>query len=33
MGAFTRKDKAEIQNAMQNAFSRFPRLAERQAAN
>jgi branched-chain amino acid transport system ATP-binding protein len=31
MGAFSRKDKAEIENAMQNAFSRFPRLAERKS--
>ncbi len=29
MGAFTRGDKAEIQKSMENAFERFPRLAER----
>ena len=31
MGAFTRQNKTEIGNAMQSAFSRFPRLAERQS--
>jgi branched-chain amino acid transport system ATP-binding protein len=29
MGAFTRSNKEEIQKAMENAFERFPRLAER----
>ncbi len=29
MGAFTRGNKAEIQKSMENAFERFPRLAER----
>lgn len=30
MGAFTRRDKTEIQKARENVFERFPRLAERQ---
>lgn len=29
MGAFTRSNKEEIEQAMENAFKRFPRLAER----
>jgi len=29
MGAFTRKDRAEIQNSMEEVFTRFPRLKER----
>jgi branched-chain amino acid transport system ATP-binding protein len=29
MGAFTREKKEEIQKSMENAFQRFPRLAER----
>jgi branched-chain amino acid transport system ATP-binding protein len=29
MGAFTRKDKAEIQESMERVFSSFPRLKER----
>ncbi|MBN1937501.1 MAG: ABC transporter ATP-binding protein [Anaerolineae bacterium] len=29
MGAYTRKDKAEIQKAMEAVFARFPRLQER----
>ncbi len=31
MGAFTRQNKTEIEKAMQSAFSRFPRLAERKS--
>lgn len=31
MGAFTRKDKAEIKRSMENVFQRFPRLAERRS--
>lgn len=31
MGAFTRQDKTEIEKAMQSAFQRFPRLAERKS--
>jgi branched-chain amino acid transport system ATP-binding protein len=30
MGAYTRKDKEEIQQTLQNVFERFPRLEERQ---
>jgi branched-chain amino acid transport system ATP-binding protein len=30
MGAFTRRDKNEVQKARENVFERFPRLAERQ---
>ena len=30
MGAYTRKDKAEIDNILKNVFERFPRLEERQ---
>ncbi len=30
MGAFTRKDKEEIRNNLEDVFSRFPRLKERQ---
>ena len=30
MGAYTRKDKAEISNTLKNVFERFPRLEERQ---
>jgi branched-chain amino acid transport system ATP-binding protein len=29
MGAFTRKDKAEIEESLENAYKRFPRLRER----
>ncbi|MGN0654202.1 MAG: ABC transporter ATP-binding protein [Oscillospiraceae bacterium] len=29
LGAFTRKDKAEIQESVENVFKRFPRLKER----
>ena len=29
MGAYTRKDKAEIQNSMETVFEHFPRLRER----
>jgi branched-chain amino acid transport system ATP-binding protein len=29
MGAYTRKDKAEIDESLQNVYKRFPRLAER----
>ncbi|MGN0689312.1 MAG: ABC transporter ATP-binding protein [Oscillospiraceae bacterium] len=29
LGAFTRKDKAEIQQSVENVFKRFPRLKER----
>lgn len=29
MGAFTRKDKSEIEESLQNAYKRFPRLKER----
>ena len=29
MGAFTRKDKAEIVESMENVYKRFPRLRER----
>jgi branched-chain amino acid transport system ATP-binding protein len=29
MGAFTRKDKAEIEETLQNVYKRFPRLKER----
>jgi len=29
MGAFTRKDKAEIEDTLQNVYNRFPRLKER----
>jgi branched-chain amino acid transport system ATP-binding protein len=29
MGAFTRKDKAEIEESIQSAYKRFPRLQER----
>ncbi len=29
MGAFTRRDRAEIQRAMETVFARFPRLQER----
>jgi branched-chain amino acid transport system ATP-binding protein len=31
MGAYTRRDKTEIQKATENVFQRFPRLAERQS--
>jgi branched-chain amino acid transport system ATP-binding protein len=31
MGAFTRKDKAEVERSMENVFQRFPRLAERRS--
>jgi branched-chain amino acid transport system ATP-binding protein len=31
MGAFTRRDKNEVQKARENVFERFPRLAERQS--
>ncbi len=31
MGAYTRRDKNEIQKATENVFQRFPRLAERQS--
>lgn len=31
MGAFTRKDKKEIEGSMENVFQRFPRLAERRS--
>ncbi|MBE5847277.1 MAG: ABC transporter ATP-binding protein [Lachnospiraceae bacterium] len=30
MGAFTRKDKAEIEETLQSVYKRFPRLEERQ---
>lgn len=30
MGAYTRKDKEEVQRTLQNVFERFPRLEERQ---
>lgn len=30
MGAYTRKDKQEIENTLQSVFERFPRLEERQ---
>lgn len=30
MGAYTRKDKAEIENSLANVYERFPRLLERQ---
>jgi branched-chain amino acid transport system ATP-binding protein len=30
MGAYTRKDKQEIENSMQRVFKSFPRLQERQ---
>lgn len=30
MGAYTRKDKAEIENSLANVYKRFPRLLERQ---
>lgn len=30
MGAFTRKDKDEIEDSLQNVYRRFPRLKERQ---
>ena len=29
LGAYTRKDKAEIQESLENVFKRFPRLEER----
>lgn len=29
LGAFTRKDKAEIENSLESVFKRFPRLEER----
>ena len=29
LGAFTRKDKAEIENTLEEVFKRFPRLEER----
>ena len=29
MGAYTRKDKTEIEESLQNVYKRFPRLAER----
>jgi branched-chain amino acid transport system ATP-binding protein len=29
MGAFTRKDKSEIEETLQNVYKRFPRLKER----
>lgn len=31
LGAFTRKDKAEIENTLEEVFKRFPRLEERRA--
>jgi branched-chain amino acid transport system ATP-binding protein len=31
MGAFTQKDKAQIEQSVQNAFQRFPRLSERKS--
>jgi branched-chain amino acid transport system ATP-binding protein len=31
MGAFTRKDKTEIGQSLENVFQRFPRLAERRS--
>ena len=30
MGAYTRKDKSEIEKSLENVYSRFPRLKERQ---
>lgn len=30
MGAYTRKDKAEIEKSLENVYNRFPRLKERQ---
>lgn len=30
MGAYTRKDKSEIENSLANVYKRFPRLEERQ---
>lgn len=30
MGAYTRKDKAEVESSLENVYTRFPRLKERQ---